>query len=76
MEVTISKKLAFLLRHNAVKEGLKISPDGYVLLDEILNHKMLKSKQIYKIFWADIKSLLVRDQCNLIKYSIHCLKQR
>ena len=36
--VKLSKKLAWLLRHNAEKEGLAISPDGYVLLDDVLNY--------------------------------------
>lgn len=34
----LSKKLAWLLRHNAEKEGLKISKDGFVLLDDVLNY--------------------------------------
>lgn len=35
--VKLSKKLAWLLRHNAEKEGLKIEKDGYILLDDVLN---------------------------------------
>ena len=38
LETAISKKMSFLLRHGAAKEGLSISADGYVPLDEILNH--------------------------------------
>ena len=33
LETAISKKMSFLLRHGALKEGLSVSPDGYVPLD-------------------------------------------
>ena len=36
--VKLSKKLAWLLRHNAEKEGLNISKYGYVLLDDVMNY--------------------------------------
>lgn len=43
-EVRASKNLAYLLRHGATKEGLKIRPDGFVNVDEILAH--LAKKQL------------------------------
>jgi 2'-phosphotransferase len=44
--VSISKALTYLLRHGAEKEGLDMRADGYVLVDEILNHKTIKSKKV------------------------------
>lgn len=51
----ISKMMSYLLRHGAVKEGLSIREDGYVLLSEMLNHQKLKS---YKIDLALIKNIV------------------
>lgn len=42
-DVTISKALSYLLRHGAVKEGLTIDSLGYVPLNQVLEHKRLKS---------------------------------
>ena len=33
--IDLSKALSYLLRHGAVKQKLKISPDGYISLDDI-----------------------------------------
>ena len=44
--MVISKALTYLLRHGAEKEGLNIREDGYVLVDEILEHKTIKSKKV------------------------------
>ncbi|EGC37728.1 hypothetical protein DICPUDRAFT_46322 [Dictyostelium purpureum] len=38
--VQLSKTLSYILRHSAVKEGLNISKDGYVSVDELLKHKL------------------------------------
>jgi len=43
---TISKQMSYLLRHGAVKEGLKISEDGWVLLDDLLRHKQVANKKV------------------------------
>lgn len=40
--VAISKKLSYLLRHGAEKEGLSIGQDGYVSLSSILNRHDFK----------------------------------
>ncbi|SCU94159.1 LAME_0F06370g1_1 [Lachancea meyersii CBS 8951] len=42
-DVQISKSLAYLLRHGAVKEGLPIDNNGYVAVDILLQHNRLKS---------------------------------
>ncbi|SCU79097.1 LANO_0A05050g1_1 [Lachancea nothofagi CBS 11611] len=42
-DVHISKSLAYLLRHGAVKEGLDIDSNGYILVDVLLQHNRLKS---------------------------------
>mmetsp|Transcript_29964 Transcript_29964/g.40553 ORF Transcript_29964/g.40553 Transcript_29964/m.40553 type:complete len:84 (+) Transcript_29964:30-281(+) len=38
-DVQCSKFLSFVLRHGAEKLGINIRPDGYVLLDDILELK-------------------------------------
>jgi len=35
-EVQVSKKLSWLLRHNAEKEGLKLGPGGYINLKDVV----------------------------------------
>ncbi|SNX87689.1 related to TPT1 - tRNA 2`-phosphotransferase [Melanopsichium pennsylvanicum] len=39
----LSRALAYILRHGADKEGLKIRPDGYVLLKDVLKRPRVKS---------------------------------
>jgi len=41
-DVRLSKKLAFLLRHGAEKEGIAIGSDGYVKLDDLLSRHDFK----------------------------------
>lgn len=36
--VKLSRSLSNVLRHNAVKEGLKIQPDGFVNVDELVSN--------------------------------------
>ncbi|XP_011255922.1 tRNA 2'-phosphotransferase 1 [Camponotus floridanus] len=36
-DIVLSKKLSYLLRHGAIKEGLNIKPNGFVVVDELLN---------------------------------------
>ncbi|XP_018334843.1 tRNA 2'-phosphotransferase 1 [Agrilus planipennis] len=38
----ISKTLSWLLRHAALRENLNVSPDGFVDINEVLQHKRLK----------------------------------
>lgn len=42
-DIRISKALSWLLRHNAVKEGLAIDDRGYVAISDVLKHNRLKS---------------------------------
>ena len=51
--VKLSKKLAWLLRHNAEKQGLKIMPDGYILLDEVFDFLLADG-------WKDINFQKIR----------------
>ncbi|XP_077302664.1 tRNA 2'-phosphotransferase 1-like isoform X1 [Arctopsyche grandis] len=43
-DVKLSKGLVWLLRHNAVKEGLLIDAEGYVDVNEVLKHRIFKKK--------------------------------
>lgn len=54
-DVLISKALSYLLRHGAVKEKLEIDPQGYVLLDVLLNHNRMKSN---KVTLEDLKRIV------------------
>lgn len=44
--VAISKQMSYLLRHGAIKEGLKITNDGWVSMDDLLAFPKMKSKNI------------------------------
>lgn len=37
-DVMLSKKLTWLLRHGALKEGVQIQPNGFIKVDDILKH--------------------------------------
>lgn len=43
-DIYISKSMTYLLRHGAQKEGLIMSKDGFVRLDELLKHRSLANK--------------------------------
>ncbi len=38
-DVQFSKTMTYLLRHGAIKEGLNISQDGFVKLDDLLDQE-------------------------------------
>jgi 2'-phosphotransferase len=42
-KVRLSKKLSYLLRHGAVKEGLKIDENGWVSINDLLNHPSMSN---------------------------------
>ncbi|TFK25104.1 phosphotransferase KptA/Tpt1, partial [Coprinopsis marcescibilis] len=42
-EVRVSKTLSWLLRHGAANEGLPIRKDGFIKVDDVLNHPKLKA---------------------------------
>jgi len=54
--VQLSKSLSWLLRHGAMKEGLDMSSDGYVLCDDIL-----KLKKFKKFNFENITSIVEQD---------------
>ncbi|VUZ55452.1 unnamed protein product [Hymenolepis diminuta] len=59
-DVTISKRLAYILRHGAIKAGIKISNDGYVYIDDLLKHRCFAQRgitleKIKEIVWNDPK---------------------
>ncbi|CAH1965669.1 unnamed protein product [Acanthoscelides obtectus] len=66
VDVQLSKILSWLLRHSAVKEGLRISADGYIKVSDILKHRKLKGK--YNI--DDIKRIVETN--NKQRFSLRC----
>jgi len=50
-EVRISKTLSYILRHGAKKESLKLRPDGYVKVSDILARPKLKGVDFAQIQW-------------------------
>ncbi|XP_024873487.1 tRNA 2'-phosphotransferase 1 isoform X2 [Temnothorax curvispinosus] len=51
-DIALSKRLSYLLRHGAIKEGLNIKPNGFVTVNELLN------KSLYKYTIDDIKRVV------------------
>lgn len=55
----VSKSLSWLLRHGAHMEKIPISSDGFILVEDILNHKRFKGKctltDIQEIVKTDMK---------------------
>lgn len=47
--VAVSKALSWLLRHGAAEAGLSISPDGFILLSEVLAYPKLKGVSVQQI---------------------------
>jgi 2'-phosphotransferase len=49
--VQVSKKLSWLLRHGAEKEGLKLGPGGYINVSEVvgLNLEFLPESNISRL---------------------------
>ena len=44
--VQVSKKISWLLRHGAEKEGLTLGPGGYIPVSEVLSNRNLKSLKV------------------------------
>ncbi|KAK9379118.1 KptA family-domain-containing protein [Kockiozyma suomiensis] len=53
---TISKKLAGILRHNAVSQNIEIDSEGYVSVAELLERKVLGGMS-----FADLKTIVTGD---------------
>ena len=47
--VRLSKNLSYILRHGALKEGIPIRSDGYILMNDILIHKRFKKSSLLEI---------------------------
>lgn len=43
-DVSLSKRLSWLLRHGAIKEHLNMTPDGFVPVSEVLSHHAFRGK--------------------------------
>lgn len=43
--VGLSKAMSSILRHNAIKQGINISKDGWVKVSELLDHLNGKAKR-------------------------------
>lgn len=43
-DIQLSKSLSWLLRHGAVREGFVLSPEGYLEVNKILQHKTFRGK--------------------------------
>jgi RNA:NAD 2'-phosphotransferase (TPT1/KptA family) len=39
-DVSLSKSLSWLLRHGAIDEGLQVSDDGFIKLEDVLAHRL------------------------------------
>ena len=44
-DIIIGKALAKLLRHHALKDGLSIDSNGFIPINQVLNHKFIKSNK-------------------------------
>lgn len=53
--VQVSKKISWLLRHGAEKEGLKLDAKGFVNVSEVLNNRNLKS---LKVTFEELKEIV------------------
>lgn len=45
----LSKKLSYLLRHGAVKDGFNIDSAGFILVDDILAHQHYESHTLDQV---------------------------
>lgn len=54
-DVVISKALSYLLRHGAVKEKLHIDDQGYIAIEELLQHNRMKCNKVTR---ADLSRIV------------------
>ena len=57
--VQVSKKLSWLLRHGAEKEGLKLGEGGYINVGDVLANRNLRSLQIT---FDEVKGVVAADE--------------
>lgn len=56
-DISLSKALSWILRHGAIKEGLIITEEGFVAVDEILKHKSFRNYQL-----SDIQRVVAENE--------------
>lgn len=56
-DVQISKALSYLLRHGAEKENLRLSRDGYAMVNDILKHRTLQNVKL-----ADVQRVVKENE--------------
>jgi 2'-phosphotransferase len=56
-DVRLSKALSWLLRHGAEKEGVRLTPDGFANLKDVLGHRTFAGKCTV----ADVKRIVAND---------------
>ncbi|KAK8213586.1 tRNA 2'-phosphotransferase [Zalaria obscura] len=54
-EVQVSKKISWLLRHGAEKEGLELGPGGYVSVQDVLQNRNIRS---LKVTFDEIRAIV------------------
>lgn len=50
--------MAWILRHGALRDGLPMKPDGFLAVNDVLNHRQLKDK----CSLSDIEQIVVNDR--------------
>lgn len=56
--VQVSKKISWLLRHGAEREGLKFDSNGYINVQEVLNNRNLRS---LKVTFEELRQVVVEN---------------
>lgn len=55
-QIRLSRRLSWLLRHGAKQEHLEMTPDGYVFMNDIIQHRHFKDS-----FTFDVMSAIVQN---------------
>ena len=65
--VQYSKTMSYLLRHGAVKEGLRMTSDGFIRMDDLLEYKTLRGATM-----EDLVAIV--ENCSKKRFSIKTVK--
>ncbi|KAK5109181.1 hypothetical protein LTR62_007266 [Meristemomyces frigidus] len=57
-EVQVSKKLSWLLRHGAEKEGLTLEPGGYLHVHDVLQNRNIRS---FKVTFDELRKIVAEN---------------
>ena len=68
-DIKISKSLSYLLRHNAIKDNVKITSDGWININDCLKWLNSNLKKQNSINIDDIKRIVNND--NKKRYSLN-----